>query len=109
VLPPAATEWVVDSSTDSVGSGAPNERAGGSLRDGRSRLSPRSSILAIVPHFRCEAWLPDCLESLLGQTRRPDAIVVVDDASGEPPVEGSVVTVLLGVSLGVSLTGSPIW
>src|SRR5262245_53384584 len=51
------------------------------------RLSPASSVLAVVPHFRCEAWLPDCIESLLAQTRRPEGVVVVDDASGEPPVE----------------------
>ena len=28
------------------------------------RLSRDSSVLAIVPHYKCEAWLGDCLESL---------------------------------------------
>jgi glycosyltransferase involved in cell wall biosynthesis len=42
-------------------------------------------VLAIVPHHRCEPWLEQCLRSLTRQTRPPDAIVVVDDASPEPP------------------------
>ncbi|HEY7036063.1 MAG TPA: glycosyltransferase family 2 protein [Thermomicrobiales bacterium] len=50
------------------------------------RLGRQSSVLAIVPHFQCEAWLGDCLDSLVRQTRPLDAIVVVDDASGSPPV-----------------------
>jgi glycosyltransferase involved in cell wall biosynthesis len=50
-------------------------------------LHEDSTVLALVPHFRCEEWLPDCLESLLHQSRPPDAIVVMDDASPEPPVE----------------------
>jgi glycosyltransferase involved in cell wall biosynthesis len=51
------------------------------------RLTRQSSVLAIVPHYKCEAWLGDCLDSLVRQTRPLDAIVVVDDASGAPPVE----------------------
>ncbi|MEX2658823.1 MAG: sulfotransferase [Acidimicrobiales bacterium] len=47
----------------------------------------RSSVCALVPHFRCELWLGQALESLLDQTRPPDAIVVIDDGSGEPPVD----------------------
>ncbi|UGS35715.1 glycosyltransferase [Capillimicrobium parvum] len=46
-----------------------------------------STVLAIIPHYRCEEWLPDCLESLVRQTRPPDGIVVIDDASDEPPIE----------------------
>jgi hypothetical protein len=42
-------------------------------------------VLAIVPHHRCEPWLEQCLRSLTRQTRPPEAIVVVDDASPEPP------------------------
>jgi hypothetical protein len=46
-----------------------------------------SSVLAIVPHYRCEAWLEQCLRSLVRQTRPLQAIVVVDDASPSPPLE----------------------
>ena len=42
-------------------------------------------VLAIVPHHRCEPWLAQCLRSLTRQTRPLQAIVVVDDASPEPP------------------------
>jgi glycosyltransferase involved in cell wall biosynthesis len=48
-------------------------------------LNRRSSVLAIVPHFRCEEWLGDALASLVQQTRPLDGIVVVDDGSPEPP------------------------
>jgi glycosyltransferase involved in cell wall biosynthesis len=51
-----------------------------------SRLGLHSSVLAIIPHFRCEEWLDDCLESLAAQTRPLDGIVVIDDCSGAPPV-----------------------
>jgi glycosyltransferase involved in cell wall biosynthesis len=49
------------------------------------RINRHSSILAIVPHYRCEDWLGDALESLLQQSRPLDGIVVVDDGSPEPP------------------------
>ncbi|MEM9303147.1 MAG: glycosyltransferase family 2 protein [Pseudomonadota bacterium] len=52
-----------------------------------SRLNPHSRLLAIVPHYRCEAFLPRALASLLQQSLPPAAIVVIDDASGEPPIE----------------------
>lgn len=45
------------------------------------------TVCAVVPHFECEAWLGQALESLLSQTRPPDAVVVVDDGSAEPPVD----------------------
>jgi hypothetical protein len=50
-------------------------------------LTRNSSVLALVPHYRCEEWLFDCLESLVGQTRSPEGIVVIDDGSRVPPVE----------------------
>ena len=52
-----------------------------------ARLHERSRILAIVPHFRCETWLATALASLLSQTRQPDAIVVIDDGSPDPPTD----------------------
>ncbi len=50
-------------------------------------LTRDSSVLALVPHYRCEEWLEDCLESLVEQTRPLDGIVVIDDASDKPPVK----------------------
>src|SRR5262249_42072276 len=54
---------------------------------GRRRLGPGSTVLALIPHFKCEQWLDDCLASLRAQTRPLDGIVVIDDASGDPPIE----------------------
>ncbi len=51
------------------------------------RLGPSSSVCAVIPHFECEAWLPQAIESVLDQTRPPDAVVVVDDASPVAPFE----------------------
>jgi hypothetical protein len=48
-------------------------------------LDRDSKVLAIIPHYRCEPWLSRCLRSLTTQTRLPDAIVVIDDASESPP------------------------
>ncbi|KQT50293.1 hypothetical protein ASG52_25735 [Methylobacterium sp. Leaf456] len=50
-------------------------------------LTSTSTVLAVVTHYRYERWLAQSLRSLLDQTRRPDAIVVVDDASVPPPTE----------------------
>ncbi len=54
-------------------------------------------MLAIVPHYRCEEWLGLCLRSLTRQTRPPQAIVVVDDASPNPPHD--IVRSFAGVTL----------
>ena len=50
-------------------------------------LTRRSTVLAVVTHYRYERWLAQSLESLTGQTRRPEAIVVLDDASPSPPTD----------------------
>lgn len=50
-------------------------------------LTASSRVLAVIPHFACEPWLATSLDSLVRQTRPLDGIVVVDDASAEPPVE----------------------
>jgi hypothetical protein len=50
-------------------------------------ITTRSTVAALVPHFRCERWLAGCLQSLLEQTRPLDAIIVLDDASDEPPTD----------------------
>jgi glycosyltransferase involved in cell wall biosynthesis len=44
-------------------------------------------VLAIVPHYKCEPWLSDCLDSLVRQTHPLDGIVVIDDGSGAPPTD----------------------
>lgn len=51
----------------------------------RQGISPKSSVLAVIPHFRCEVWLERAVRSLLEQTRPPDAVAVIDDGSDEPP------------------------
>jgi glycosyltransferase involved in cell wall biosynthesis len=51
----------------------------------RPPLHRNARVCALVPHFRCEQWLHDCLASLAAQHRPPEAIVVIDDASAEPP------------------------
>lgn len=50
-------------------------------------LTRNSTVAALVPHYRCEEWLADCLESLVTQTRPLQSIVVIDDNSTPPPVE----------------------
>jgi hypothetical protein len=52
-----------------------------------TRLNRFSSVLAIVPHYECHAWLGDALESLVRSTRRLDGIVVIDDGSAHLPIE----------------------
>jgi len=49
-------------------------------------LTASSRVLALVPHYRCEPWLRRCLRSLVSQTRPPDGIAVIDDASPQPPL-----------------------
>jgi glycosyltransferase involved in cell wall biosynthesis len=52
----------------------------------RRPLTKDARVLALIPHFRCEEWLDDALESLTQQTRPLDGIVVIDDASDDPPL-----------------------
>jgi glycosyltransferase involved in cell wall biosynthesis len=58
----------------------------GSRQAAGKRLGEKSRVLALVPHFQCEEWLSDCLASLVEQSRPLDGIVVIDDASPEPPL-----------------------
>lgn len=76
--------------------GAPAPPAAGGAALGR-----RSRVVAIVPHFACESWLAEALESLAKQSRPPDAIAVIDDASEAPPRE------ICGAFPGVTLYRSP--
>ena len=50
----------------------------------RKPLTKDARVLALIPHFECEEWLDDALESLAQQTRPLDGIVVIDDASDDP-------------------------
>jgi glycosyltransferase involved in cell wall biosynthesis len=45
------------------------------------------SVAAVITFYRDDAWFPEALASVLAQTRMPDEIVVVDDAS--PPGEAT--------------------
>jgi hypothetical protein len=71
----------------SIGSSFIDDPLAHPLARRENRLNRQSSVLAIVPHFKCEAWLGDCLDSLVRQTHPLDGIAVVDDGSGQPPVE----------------------
>lgn len=53
----------------------------------RAAIGADASVLALVPHFGCEAWLEQALASLVTQSRPLDGIVVLDDASDLPPVD----------------------
>jgi hypothetical protein len=70
-----------------VSIGSPAPRVAPQPQRERRRLTKESSVLALIPHFRCEEWLDDCLQSLLDQTRPLDGIVVIDDASDDPPLD----------------------
>ncbi len=43
--------------------------------------SSHPSVSAVVAAYQAERWIGEALESILGQTRPPDEVVVVDDGS----------------------------
>lgn len=50
-------------------------------------LHKRMSVCAVIPHYKCEAFLPRAIRSLLQQSRTPDEIVVLHDGPDAPPVD----------------------
>ncbi len=50
-------------------------------------LTLSSSVLAVIPFFRCEEWLHACLTCMDQQTRPPENIVVIDDCSPALPLD----------------------
>lgn len=44
-------------------------------------------VLALVPYYNCLPWLEYALKSLVEQTRPLENILVLDDASAEPPLD----------------------
>lgn len=42
---------------------------------------PRARVSVIVPTFNRAHYLKECLDSILGQTRIPDQVIVIDDGS----------------------------
>lgn len=52
-----------------------------------SKLSTSSTVIAVIPHFECQSWLPEALDSICHQTRMPNAVVVIDDGSSVPPLD----------------------
>lgn len=56
-------------------------------REGPPVITARSSVLVVVPHYRCEPWLAACLHSMAVQTRPPDAVAVLHDGPEPPPLD----------------------
>jgi glycosyltransferase involved in cell wall biosynthesis len=56
-------------------------------KENTSPITFQSKVMVIAPYYKCEEWLSRCLESLVTQTRLPDAVVVVDDNSQQPPID----------------------
>ena len=51
-----------------------------SLR-GAKMTSGRSTVTVVIPTYNRSAWLREALETTLGQTRKPDAVLVADNGS----------------------------
>lgn len=62
-----------------------NRAARSRVTDGGAPIARGRSVLAVVPYYADDRWLALSIASLTQQTRRPDAIVVVDDASPVSP------------------------
>lgn len=43
--------------------------------------APEPSISAVIAAYQAEEWIGEALDSILGQTRPPDEVVVIDDGS----------------------------
>ena len=48
----------------------------------RPAIGPDASVLAVVPHYKCEAWLGQCLASLIDQTRAHPRLYAVAHFAG---------------------------
>ena len=74
-------------STDRGATAAATATATASAEKRAPHLHRDCTVLALIPHFQCEQYLDDCLAALTAQTRPLDGIVVIDDASAQPPVD----------------------
>jgi len=52
-------------------------------------LEAPHTLAVVVPCFSHAAYLPDLLESIAAQTRRPNEVIFVDDASRTPLTRSS--------------------
>jgi glycosyltransferase involved in cell wall biosynthesis len=50
------------------------------------RGSPVMRAAVVIPNWNGAKWLPGCLDAIVAQTRRPDEVIVVDDASQDDSV-----------------------
>lgn len=48
---------------------------------------PEQTVSVLIPTCNRADWLVECLEAILGQTRPPDEIIVIDDGSSDKTTE----------------------
>jgi glycosyltransferase involved in cell wall biosynthesis len=49
--------------------------------------SPEPTVTAVIAAYNAERWIAETLDAILGQTRTPDQVVVVDDGSTDRTAE----------------------
>ncbi|MBM9468980.1 glycosyltransferase family 2 protein [Nakamurella leprariae] len=59
--------------------------AGGATR--HDEVPGTATISVVVPVYRVERFVGDCVRSLAAQTRRPDQVVLVDDRGGDASMD----------------------
>ena len=52
----------------------------------RNSDSRAATISVIVPNWNCAPWLPEAIDSLLGQSSPPEQVIVIDDGSTDDSV-----------------------
>lgn len=52
----------------------------------RNADSRAATISVIVPNWNCAPWLPEAIDSLLGQSSPPEQVIVIDDGSTDDSI-----------------------